>query len=115
MKNVYLALAVLGTVAPYAAFVPWVVEHGVDPALFVSEMFAGRVAAFFSIDVIVSAVVVVLLAVRDQRLGVRGAWLGIVGTLTVGVSCGLPLLLYLEARHDRRLADARGTSFDRAP
>ena len=31
--------------------------------------------------------------------------LAIVGTLTVGVSCGLPLYLYLEARQAQALAD----------
>ena len=98
MRTVWLVLAVLGTVLPYAAFVPWVVEHGLDPVLLVTQMFETRIAAFFSLDVVVSAVVVIAVAVRGQLRGVRFAWLAIVGTLTVGVSCGLPLYLFLAER-----------------
>ncbi|MGF1466415.1 MAG: DUF2834 domain-containing protein [Sandaracinaceae bacterium] len=104
MKHLFLALAVLGTVAPYAAFAPWLAEHGLDIGRLVREMFANPVARFFSLDVIVSALVVVAMVARGTRRGVRHAWLAVVGTLGVGVSLGLPLYLYLEARHDE--ADA---------
>ena len=36
--------------------------------------------------------------VHSRPACVSGSWLAILGTLTVGVSCGLPLYLYLEAR-----------------
>jgi len=95
----FLALAVLGTLVPYAAFAPWVAEHGLDIPWLVSEMFATEVSRFFSLDVLVSALVVFAMVARGMKRGVPHAWTAIVGTLGVGVSLGLPLYLYLEARH----------------
>ncbi len=96
-KSIYLAFCVLGVLLPYWQFVPWVVtQHGVPLGLFVRELFANRISGFFGMDVLVSAVVLLSFVVSEgKRLGVRHLWLPIVGTLTVGVSLGLPLLLYL--------------------
>lgn len=107
MKTVFLVLAVLGTVIPYAAFVPWLADNGLDIPLFAEQMFANPIATFFSLDVVVSALVVFALVARGMRRGVRHAWLAIAGTLSVGVSLGLPLYLYLEARHDEAEAATR--------
>jgi hypothetical protein len=47
-------------------------------------------------DVLVSAVVLIFFLRREgKRVGVRHLWLPIAGTLTVGVSLGFPLFLYL--------------------
>lgn len=104
MKNIFLALAILGTVAPITAFTPWLAEHGLDLPLFFKEMFATEVSSFFSLDVIVSALVVVTMVARGAKNGVPYAWLSIVGTFSIGVSLGLPLYLYLEARHRDAMA-----------
>lgn len=100
MRRLYLILAVLGAVIPYSAFVPWAMAHGLDMPRFVSEMFGTPIASFFSLDVVLSALAVFALVGRGMRRGVPHAWLAVVGTLTVGVSLGLPLFLYLEARHE---------------
>lgn len=96
-KSVYLIFCVLGIVLPYSQFVPWVVaHHGVPLGLFLRELFSNRIGGFFGMDVIVSAVVLIFFLRREgKRLGVRHLWLPIVGTLTVGVSLGFPLFLYL--------------------
>jgi len=96
-KTVYLIFCVLGIVLPYWQFVPWVVvQHGVPLGLFLRELFASRIGAFFGMDVLVSAVVLIFFVRREgRRLGVRHLWLPIVGTLAVGVSLGFPLFLYL--------------------
>lgn len=96
-KAVYLVFCVLGIVLPYSQFVPWVVtQRGVPLGLFVSELFSTRIGGFFGMDVLVSAVVLIFFLRREgKRLGVRHLWLPIVGTLTVGVSLGFPLFLYL--------------------
>jgi hypothetical protein len=59
MASLYLVLSVIGMVAPYARFVSWLIEHGLD---------------------------------------VRLLWLPIDATCLIGVSCGLPLFLYLRER-----------------
>jgi hypothetical protein len=95
-KTIYLALCFVGVVLPYWQFVPWVMQHGLNLPLFVHELFANRISAFFGIDVLVSALVlIVFMRVESSRLDIRGRWLPVLGLLTVGVSLGLPLFLYL--------------------
>jgi hypothetical protein len=98
-KTIYLALCVLGFAVPYAAFVPWVAQHGFDMRLFVQQLFGNRISAFFGLDVIVSAIVLFrFAAVESARLGIPRRWLVLIATLLVGVSLGLPLFLYLRER-----------------
>jgi len=95
-KSIYLVFCAFGLVLPYSQFVPWVLEHGLRMGLFFRELFANRIGGFFGMDVLVSAVVLISFLQREgKRLGVRPLWLPIAGTLTVGVSLGLPLFLYL--------------------
>ena len=95
-RHRYLALAILGILLPYWQFVPWLFEHGLDLSLFFRELFANRIGAFFAMDVLVSAtVLIIFVQVEGRRLGIRGLWVPMVGTLLVGVSFGLPLFLCL--------------------
>jgi len=98
-KTVYLVLCIVGLVAPYGAFLPWLAEHGPNGRLFVQQLFANRISAFFAIDVVVSAVVLLrFAALESHRLRLRGRWIILLATLLVGVSLGLPLFLYLRER-----------------
>jgi hypothetical protein len=95
-KTLYLVLCLAGIVLPYWQFVPWVVQHGLNLGLFARELFANRIGAFFGMDVAVSAVVLLVFTrIESARLGMRRRWLVIGAVLTVGVSLGLPLFLYL--------------------
>ncbi len=93
-KNIYLALAVIGLILPYSQFVPFLMENGVDVGLVVSEITSSRIAAFGWLDVAITAIVVVVLAL-DERDDTDNWWLPILATFLIGPSCGLPLLLYL--------------------
>jgi Terpene cyclase DEP1 len=97
MKRLYLALFVLGCALPLSQLVPWLIAHGgLDPRLFLAELFANRISGFFALDVVVSAVVVLSwIAAERGRLGLRHPWLPVAATLFIGVSAGLPLLLYM--------------------
>jgi len=95
-RHFYLVCCVLGLVLPYSQFVPWLLEHGLNITLFLRELFANRISAFFAIDVIVSAIVLLWFIQNEgKRLRVGLLWLPTVGTLIVGVSFGLPLFLFL--------------------
>jgi hypothetical protein len=96
MKNLYLALFVVGCVLPLSQLAPWVVAHGgLDVRLFLADLFANRVSGFFAWDVIVSAVVVIAWTWDQWRRGrLRQPMLPVLATLLVGVSAGLPLVLY---------------------
>jgi TRAP-type uncharacterized transport system fused permease subunit len=96
---VYLSLCVIGALVPYWPFVLWLSVHGIDVRLLLQELFANRISTFFALDVIVSAVVLlVFIGVETARRRIRGWWLPFLATLTVGVSFGLPLLLYMRER-----------------
>jgi len=96
LRHLYLLFALLGLVLPYWQFVPWVVEHhGVNMSIFLRELFANRISAFFAMDVLVSAIVLIsFIQTEGKRLAVRLLWLPIAAVLLVGVSLGLPLFLY---------------------
>jgi hypothetical protein len=95
-RHVYLSLSVLGFVIPYSQFVPWVFEHGLNVTLFFRDLFANRISAFFAVDVIVSAIVLIwFIQSEGKRLRVPLLWLPAAGTFIVGVSFGLPLFLFL--------------------
>jgi hypothetical protein len=94
-RHVYLILCVLGFVLPYSQFVPWLLDHGLDLGLFFRELFANRVSAFFTVDVILSAIVLIwFIQSEGKRLRMRLLWLPTIGTLIVGVSFGFPLFLF---------------------
>ena len=95
-RTVYLILAILGAVLPYSQFVPFLLEHGLDLPLFFEQLFANHISAFFGLDVVVSAIVLLFfIASEGKRLRLQRLWLPIIATLTIGVSCGLPLFLYI--------------------
>ena len=96
MKAIYLLLCVIGTILPLSQFVPWLMDNGLNSALLINEISASRISSFAWLDVIVSAVVVLLFVlVEGRRLGVRNLWAPFVAMFTVGVSLALPLFLLL--------------------
>ncbi len=100
LKRLYLLGAILGTVLPYAFFVPFVLEHGLDVGLLLSQLFANRISAFFGVDVIVTSVVLWLFVFSEgPRRGMKHLWVYVVCNLLVGVSLALPLFLYMRQDH----------------
>ena len=98
-KHWYLGLALVGTIVPYSQFIPFMREHGIDLGLFWAQLFANRVSAFFALDVLVSSVVLwVFVLCEGRRNRLKHLWAPILGSLTVGVSLGLPLFLYMRER-----------------
>jgi hypothetical protein len=100
MAPVYLLLALIGAIVPYARFVPWVAQHGLDLRLFMTELFSTRIGGFFGLDVLIAALVLIVFVRREgARLQMKLLWLPIAATCLIGVSCGLPLFLFLRERH----------------
>lgn len=99
MKYFYLLCAIAGVIIPYSQFVPWVAEHGLDVRLLAAELFSTRIGAFFGLDVLVAAIALLAFIIWEgRRRNMRMLWLPIAATLTIGVSCGLPLFLYMRER-----------------
>ena len=102
-KTVYLILCAFGVALPYWQLAPWLAEHGPDLPLFFAQLFENRVGAFFGMDVFVSAAALLFFAgVEGRRLGFRALWPAALAVACVGVSLGLPLLLYLRERRLER-------------
>jgi hypothetical protein len=106
LRHLYLFLALIGLILPYSQLVPWIIEHhALNMPLFISDLFANRISAFFALDVIVAAIVLIsFIQTEGRRLGMRLLWLPIVAVLLVGVSLGLPLFLYLRQLQLERTA-----------
>lgn len=95
LRHLYLLLCAPGLLLPYAQLLPWLNEHGPDLPRFFAELFSTRIGGFFGMDVLVSALALLLfVASEGRRLRMRRLWAPVVATLLVGVSLGLPLFLY---------------------
>ncbi|HME89320.1 MAG TPA: DUF2834 domain-containing protein [Chthoniobacterales bacterium] len=107
VRYLYLIFALIGLILPYWQFIPWIAEHhALNMSIFFRELFANRISAFFAMDVIVSAIVLIsFIQTEGKRLQMRLLWLPTLGTLFVGVSFGLPVFLYLrQLQLDRGVA-----------
>lgn len=76
--------------------IPWMGENGFNLTILLNEARQNRISAFAWLDVIISAVVLIgFILYEGKRMGIKHIWISIIGTLTVGVSFGLPLFLLL--------------------
>jgi Terpene cyclase DEP1 len=93
LRHLYLVFCLFGLLLPYSQLIPWIIEHrAFNMPLFMHDLFANRICAFFALDVIVSAIVLLsFIQTEGRRLRIRLLWLPMLGTLFVG----LPLFLSL--------------------
>ena len=104
LRHIYSLLFVIGTFVPLTQFWPWFGENGLDIGLFFRELFSTRIGGFFGLDVMISAVVLVVFAsIETTRLKIKngGSVIAavVIATLIAGVSSGFPLFLYLRQKH----------------
>ncbi len=67
MKNIYLVLALVGTVIPYYEFIQYLSIGGFDMSTFFSQMFNNHISSLFAIDVIISALVLFLFIYSENK------------------------------------------------
>ncbi len=98
-KNLYLALCVVGAILPYAAFIPFVCEHGLDFPLIFTQLFSNRISTAFAFDILVSSIVFwAFVLIEGRRAGVKHLWVPLAANVVVGLSLGLPLFLCMRER-----------------
>ncbi len=96
IKRSFLALAVLGTVMPYTVFMMWLVKEGFNISLFFNLILTNKVSLFAWLDVILSAITLIVLTYYYRHFLGRKNCTGIILlTLIFGVSCGLPFFAYV--------------------
>lgn len=93
MRNVYLALAIIGAVVPYIFFAQFFADP--EAGSFAAALFANGAAGGFSADLLISSAVFWIFLWQRQA---RRAWIYILINLTIGLSCALPAYLYMESR-----------------
>ena len=95
-RNTYLFLAVIGLILPYYFLFSFLLTHGLDGRLFLKQLFDTPISTFFAVDLLLSCVVFLIYSGREaKRYSMTHAWLCVVALCTVGLSCALPLFLYL--------------------
>ena len=97
MKTLYLVLAVAGAIVPYLFFVDHFAAAGFGLGAFLAAAFANGAAGGFSADVLISSAVFWCYLISRR---VPLTWLYVVINLGIGLSCALPLYLYMAARRD---------------
>ncbi len=95
MKNFYLAASITGAVVPFIFFVDFFNAEGLLLTTFVSALFVNGAAGGFTADLLITSAVfwAFLISNRDAR-----TWLYVLVNLGIGLSCALPLYLYMRAR-----------------
>lgn len=95
MKTVYLALAIIGAVVPYVFFIEHFALAGPGLDAFVGGLFANGAAGGFSADLLISSLVFWVYLINRK---VERTWVYMLVNLTIGLSCALPLYLYMTTR-----------------
>ena len=100
MRNLYLLLTVVGTLIPVVLFLEHFDAHGADPVLFLRSGFATLVASALTADLFIASAVfwAWIFSRHGARDGAPNPWPFVALNLLVGLSCALPLYLYLTSR-----------------
>ena len=98
LRWVWLALAIWGAVHPMYWFVTWFVENGWSIMAMVDAWHVNAATSGLVWDLTIAAVTLTIWILVE--VAVRRNWialLAIPATFGIGVSCGLPLYLFLRA------------------
>ncbi len=100
MKKIYLALTVLGFVAPNT----WVMKVSIQtgnillwarPLETMAGMFVNDISTAFVVDLLFVVLVFMIWSYQEsKRLGMKAPWIVWVLTMLFGLAGGLPLFLY---------------------
>lgn len=103
MLRFYLVLTLFGILLPYGALIPWLMANGLDIGLLFSEAVANPISIVAWLDVLVAGIALLgFILVDGQRHKVKYRYFAVLGTLSVGVSFGLPLYLYLKEKQSQQ-------------
>lgn len=99
LRMLYLALAIWGAVHPMWYFIRWFSDNGLDPAGMLAAWHANAASSGLVWDLTIAAITLTLWILAE--VSVRRNWsalIAIPATFLIGVSCGLPLYLFLRTR-----------------
>ena len=96
MRIVYLLLAIWGTIHPMYYFISWFQAEGWDIMKMVDAWHVNNATSGLVWDLTIAALALTIWIVSE--VAVRRNWLALIAipaTFCIGVSCGLPLYLFL--------------------
>lgn len=99
IRMIYLGLAVLGTLVPMRYFIGWFMENGWSILAMVDAWHANMATSGLVWDLTIAAVALTVFIIAEASA--RRDWLSLLAipaTFCIGVSCGLPLYLFLRSR-----------------
>ncbi|MCU9836598.1 DUF2834 domain-containing protein [Ruegeria sp. WL0004] len=99
MRLIFLALAIWGAIHPMWYFLQWFAENGVDLGAMVDAWHANAASSGLVWDLTISAVALTVWVLAETwRTRNWTGLLAVPATFGIGVSCGLPLYLFLRSR-----------------
>lgn len=99
MRAVYLVLAIWGAIHPMYYFITWFQAEGWDIMKMVDAWHVNNATSGLVWDLTIAAVALTVWAVAEAfKTKNFLSLLAIPATFCIGVSCGLPLYLYLRSR-----------------
>jgi NADH:ubiquinone oxidoreductase subunit 6 (subunit J) len=100
LRAAYLALAIVGAVVPMYHFVTWFLAEGWSLQHLIDGWHANAATTGLVWDLTISAVTLTIFIVAEALFR-RDAFclIAIPATFLIGVSCGLPLYLFLRTRN----------------
>lgn len=99
LRLIYLALAIWGAIHPMYYFVMWFQANGWDIMAMVDAWHVNAATSGLVWDLTIAAIALTVWIVAEVT--VRRNWVALVAipaTFCIGVSCGLPLYLFLRAK-----------------
>ena len=95
-KNIFLALTVIGFIAPYYFFLQ---VHEFDLTALFQQFAASKILSGTAMDLLVSVIVFWFFIFSEaKKLDMKNAWIYLLATLLVGLSFALPLFLFFRER-----------------
>lgn len=99
LRMIFLGLAIWGAVHPIYHLALWAAENGLHLSALIGEWLGSPASAALSWDLVISAIALTVFILAE--VSVRRNWIALVAipaTFCIGVSCGLPLYLFLRSR-----------------
>ncbi len=99
LRLTYLVLAIWGAVHPMAYFIAWFGDIGVSLSGLVQAWHTNAATSGLTWDLTIAAITLTIWIVAEVL--VRRNWTSLIAipaTFLIGVSCGLPLYLFLRTR-----------------
>ncbi|WP_425093171.1 DUF2834 domain-containing protein [Tropicimonas sp. S265A] len=99
LRSVYLLLAVWGTVHPMYWFISYMRETGTGLSSLIDAWYVNASTTGLTWDLTIAAIALTVFIIAESVR--QKNWIGLVAvpaTYCIGVSCGLPLYLFLRSR-----------------